>query len=265
MKAINLVPGDQRRGSSQSRTGGAVYAVLGAMGLVVVLLLAWVLVANQVTGRKADLERLQAETAEAERQSAELKPYRDFARLRESRYQTVESLAASRFDWAPVMRKVAFVLPRDVWLSSVQGTVAPDTEPEDASGGEASSLRGAVEAPALEVVGCAREQSEVARTMARLRLINGVRRVTLAVSEKGDSGPAGSTGGGGTGGDDCRGGRGGIPKFDILAFFDPSSLGTASGAQGARPSTGAPGQSGTGQSGAGQTTSTASTPGGGAG
>jgi Tfp pilus assembly protein PilN len=233
VRAINLIPDDQRRGASQSRTGGAVYGALAALGLLVALLLVWTLSSNQVSSRTAELRDLREQTAAAERQAGELKPYRQFATLRESRYQTVRSLAASRFDWGPVMRKVAMVLPPDVWLSSLQGTVAPDTQLDDASGGEASSLRSSVQAPALEVVGCTRDQSQVARTMARLRLIEGVQRVTLATSEKGDSGPASSAGSSATGDDDCRGGRSDIPKFDILAFFTATSLDAASEAQGA--------------------------------
>jgi Tfp pilus assembly protein PilN len=243
VRAINLVPEDQRRGASQSRTGASVYVALTALGLTVALLLAWTLTSNQVSSRKAELRDLRAQTAAAEREAGDLEPYRKFAALRESRYQTVRSLATSRFDWGPVMRKVALVLPPDVWLSSLQGTVAPDTQLEDATGGEASSLRGTVQAPALEVVGCTRDQSQVARTMARLRLIEGVQRVTLAASEKGDSGPASSAGASAAGNDDCRGGRSDIPKFDILAFFAADELDAASeaGAAGA-PSQGAGGQ-----------------------
>ncbi len=240
MKAINLVPEDQRRGASQSRTGVAVYGALAALGLTVALLLVWTLTSNQVGARKAELSDLRAQTAVAEREAGELEPYRRFAALRESRYQTARSLAASRFDWGPVMRKVAMVLPPDVWLSSLQGTVAPDTELEDAGGGDASTLRGTVQAPALEVVGCTRDQSQVARTMARLRLIDGVQRVTLATSEKGDSGPASSAGASATGADDCRGGRSDIPKFDILAFFAATGLDSAAESAGVAPSGGSP-------------------------
>ena len=41
------------------------------------------------------------------------------------RTETVDSLAQSRFDWERVMRELALVIPEDVWLESLTGTVAP--------------------------------------------------------------------------------------------------------------------------------------------
>jgi len=231
VRAVNLIPSDTRSGADKS--GGAVYVFLGLLGALVVMTAAWVLVNNQVTTKQAEVEQLHADTTAAQQQVAALAPFRTFASMREKRVETVKSLADSRFDWGPVLRKMAMVLPRDVWLTSMVGTVAPGVtlEGSGSGGGATSSLRAALPGPAVELTGCTSTQAEVARVMTRLRLIDGVIRVSLASSKKNEKGTvagaapsesdsAGSGSAGGNSGD-CRGGKD-IPQFSIVVFFDPA-------------------------------------------
>lgn len=237
MKAVNLIPSDERRGAD--RSGGAVYVFLGALTTLVVFSAMWVLVNNQVTTKQADLEQVRADTTAAQQQAAALAPFRTFASIREKRVETVKSLANSRFDWGPVLRKMAMVLPRDVWLTSMIGTVSPGVTLDSSgggggSGGDTSSLRGQLPVPAVELQGCTTSQAEVARVLTRLRLIDGVVRVSLASSKKSDKGTVGSSSpsegdsaaGNPTNGPvssgDCRGGKD-IPQFAIVVFFSPLS------------------------------------------
>ena len=128
MRAVNLIPSDQRRGGGGgggSSSGSAVYFVLGALGVLVIAMAAYVLTGNQVTSRKADVAKANQEATTLEQQAATLKPYAQFATLSQSRLQTVASLADSRFDWERAMRDLARALPGDVWLTSLVGTVAP--------------------------------------------------------------------------------------------------------------------------------------------
>jgi hypothetical protein len=72
--------------------------------------------------------------------------------------------------------------------------------------------------------GCTATQDDVARLMSRLRLINGVTRVTLADSLKQDSAQGGSTvastpaSGSGSGAVGCGANA---PSFDLVVFFQP--------------------------------------------
>src|SRR5439155_76832 len=87
---------------------------------------------------------------------------------------------------------------------------------------------------AVELVGCTSSQSEVSRVMARLRLLHGVIRVSLASSEKADSG--GSTGGGASAAassSDCRNGSGRFPEFQVVVFFEGPASAVAATAPGA--------------------------------
>jgi Tfp pilus assembly protein PilN len=229
MRAVNLVPGDHRRGvgGGAGRSGNAVYFVLGGLAAVVVAMTVYVLTGNQVNTRKADVERVNQEATQLEQQAAALKPYAAFSTLSQTRKQTVASLAASRFDWERAMRDLARALPGDVWLTSLVGTVTPGVtfDGGGGSGSNTGSLRSAMSAPAIEMVGCTESQAGVSRVMARLRTMRGVQRVSLASSEKTESASGPGAGGGGAGGD-CRNGDRRFPQFQLVVFFDaPKAFG----------------------------------------
>ena len=236
MKAVNLIPGDQGRRGGGGRAGSAAYYVLGALGVLVVAMAALVLTGNQVNSRRGDLAQATQEATSLEQQASAPKPYADFAALSQSRTQTVASLADSRFDWERAMRDLARALPENVWLTSLVGTVSPGVGFDGGGGssGETGSLRAAVQAPAIEMVGCTESQSEVSRVMARLRTMRGVQRVSLSSSAKAESSAGGPGGGGSAGGGDCRNGSAKFPQFQLVVFFDAPKA-PAQAAQGATP------------------------------
>jgi Tfp pilus assembly protein PilN len=242
VRAVNLIPRDQRRGGGGGpggRTGSAVYIVLGALGAVVLAMAVYVLTGNQVNSRKGEVAKVNQEATALEQQAAALKPYTQFASLSESRLKTVTSLADSRFNWERAMRDLARALPGDVWLTSLVGTVAPGVTLEGGGGGSSTgSLRSAVQAPAIEILGCTESQSSVSRVMARLRTMRGVQRVSLATSEKAE-GAAGPGGGGGASSADCRNGSSRFPQFELVVFFDAPRSAQATPGQGATPPQGA--------------------------
>ena len=238
MRAVNLIPQDLRKGTPAGRTGGAVYVVLGALAVAVALVAAWTLAGAQVTAKKNELVRVQAETDAAERRAGELEPYAKFASMADKRVETVTSLSRSRFNWPFALREVSRVLPSDVWLVGVTGTVAPGVQLESGGGGGSTQLRSQLLAPALEMSGCSTSQDSVARYLARLRSVQGVTRVSLSESIKldvtADQAGGGSSGSGGAGGgssEDCRQGNGRVPKFGVIVFFEGSTA-TASSSGG---------------------------------
>ncbi len=234
MRAVNLIPRDQRRGGgggSGGRTGSAVYIVLGALGALVLATAVYTLTGNQVNSRKGQVAEVSQEATTLEQQAAALKPYTQFATLSKSRLETVTSLADSRFNWERAMRDLARALPSDVWLTSLIGTVAPGVTLEGGGGGSTGSLRSAVKSPAIEMVGCTESQSSVSRVMARLRTMRGVQRVSLASSEKAEG-----AGGGGSNATDCRNGNSHFPQFQLVVFFDaPKSAQATPGEAGTAP------------------------------
>ena len=242
MRAVNLIPPEERRGlgGGAGRSGGAVYAVLGVLGVMVIAAAAYVLAGNQITERQADIARVKGEKQVAQQEAAALRPYREFAQLRQTRIQTVQSLASSRFDWDRVLRQLSRVLPTNVWLTALTGTVAPGVTfgAGGAAGGTTNQIRSQLPVPAIELVGCTTSQAEVSRVMTRLRLMDEVTRVSLAASEKVESAgvsarPAGGAAGGG-GDADCRRGNAKFPRFELVVFFQ-AMPGAAAGAQPGAP------------------------------
>ena len=217
MRAVNLIPEDERRGAggAAGRSGGAAHLLLGGLAILVILLAAYTLAGRSIGDRKAELVQVEQEAQAAETRAAQLQAYTTFASLRAKRVETVKSIASSRFDWSHAMHEIARVVPDNVWLTDLRGTVAPAVSLQG-TGGSAGSLRGALPNPAVELNGCTTSQDEVARMMTRMRLIDGVERVSLQESAKSDD----SGGGGGAGGSsDCRYGSSKFPKFSLVVFF----------------------------------------------
>jgi Tfp pilus assembly protein PilN len=210
MKAINLIPLEERRGTTAGgRSGGAVYAVLGALLVLVVMASAYAMSSRDIKSAKADLARVQAEATATQAQADKLAAYTQFADMRKRRVATVASLAASRFDWPHALHEVSRTIPSDAWLTSLRGTVTPDTAVDGAS----DPMRAALPLPAVEIAGCTTTQKNVARMVASMRLIDGVERVSLSSSEK----PSGVGAAAAQGGDSCSVGN--RPKFSMTVFF----------------------------------------------
>jgi Tfp pilus assembly protein PilN len=234
MKAVNLIPGDARRAGGMGFSfglgpGTAVIAVLGAAVLFVAV---YVLTSNTISDRQAKLTTLQTQVTEAQAQASRLANYAAFVKLAQARVDTVRQIASSRFDWHGALSDLSKVIPANASLQSLTGTVAPGASVTgaggSAGGAASSSLRGDIAAPAFEMEGCTQTQDDVARLMSRLRLINGVQRVTLASSAKQDGGQSGaavSTAGAGAGGPVGCGAN--APTYDLVIFFTPLPGGTA--------------------------------------
>jgi len=204
MRAVNLMPGDDRgsRGLGSDDTGGIVYVLLGGLAVMVALASLWANSSNHISSRQSELELVTIAADAAEARAAKAAPYEAYASLADARLATVASLSATRFDWAHSLRELSRVLPADVWLTSLDGT-------SGATGAAPTTTASAAPAPTFEFVGCTGTQAKVARLMARLRAVDGVRDVDLKTSEKPE-----------TGGDKaCPANAPSDPKFTIVITF----------------------------------------------
>jgi Tfp pilus assembly protein PilN len=212
VRAVNLISADGGRGG---RSGGlGVYALLGALALALVGVLAYVTTHNQVVERRAQLASLQAQTQALQARVDASRPYTEFAALAQARVETVRQLGKARFDWHRAFGDLARVMPGDVWLTSLLGTVTTGVN-AGGGGGDTSGVRSALPNPAIELSGCTTGHDEVARLISRLRLMTGVVRVSLSGSAKAGSGS--SSGGGG----DCTYGHSNFTQFGVVVFFAP--------------------------------------------
>jgi Tfp pilus assembly protein PilN len=223
VRPVNLIPAEDRRGEQAPlRTGAVVYLVVGAFVAILVAVIALVLIGNRIDDSKAKITSLKREDAVVVARVRELSPYTQFKQLSEQRVATVTSLADSRFDWERVMRELALVLPRDVWLVGLTATVAPEISFGEGSG-DAAGLRSSVDGPALELMGCAAGQTSVAGFVTALKDIDGVTRVGVESSELPDKEAAAGVSASGEsaapGNEDCRT-RDFIAKFQLVVAFD---------------------------------------------
>lgn len=267
MRAVNLLTPELRssqkgtgapRPSALSTSGGiGAFVVLGALALIVAGVAGYVLANNVVKQRQATLAEVSAKNEATVQRAAQLKPYTDFQTLAQERASTVQALASARFDWEQSLRDLSRALPKDVFLSSLKGTIG-------GSAAGASGIRSSISSPAIELSGCTKSQPAVARLMSRLRNVQGVTRVSLAKSEKSNT----ASGAGGATVGPC--GKGSPPSFEVVVFFEKaavaSALATATGeaGSGSASGTGAAADSGSananGQGGANASATPAATP-----
>jgi Tfp pilus assembly protein PilN len=199
MRAVNLIPGDQRSGASvgAGRSEGGAYALLALLVIVAGMALLYGKASRDVSSKKSQAATLTNEATQAQAQAQALAPYTSFVALREQRQQAVESLVDTRFDWAHAFHELGRVLTTEVSITSLDGTIAAaGTTPGAAPAAPAAPAAGAASAgatsatpsgsvPTFTLTGCATSQKSVADVMQRLRLIDGVKEVTLQSSTRG--------------------------------------------------------------------------------
>jgi Tfp pilus assembly protein PilN len=258
MKAVNLLPPDARRGIAGSGVSlgrfHPIHAVLAVLVILLVYVTVYVLTSNTISNRKAQLASLHTQLAQQQAAINRLNEYTQFQQLADQRAATVRQIAASRFDWHGALSDLARVMPANTSLQSVNATVAPGASSAGAGGPtgavSAGSVRGAISAPAFEIKGCTGTQDDVARFISRLRLINGVQRVTLEdTAAQTSTALAGapatpSVSSGSSGGCPVHG-----PSFDLVVFFNALPGAVASSGAGASPNATALAHSAVAQSG----------------
>lgn len=220
MRAINLIPSEQRSGQpvGAGRSQGGAYAVLVLVGGLALMAFLYGEAQHQVASSRGKVASLAAQAQQAQVQAERLAPYTSFIALREQRVQAVDSLVNSRFDWAHVLHEFARVLPQNASISALSGTVGQSsTGAASSTAAAGSSSSGATppgSVPTFTLSGCATSQTAVASTLVRLRLIDGVKEVTLQSSTAGASGASGTTASsGGCSGHDA--------SFAATVIFDP--------------------------------------------
>ena len=200
-------------------------AMLALLAAAIVYLVA---ISNQVVAGRQQVAKLSGELVKAEREAAQLKPYDDFAKAARARRDAVATVAQTRFKWDRALGELAQITPGGVWLTSAKGTLTPTTRIE--GGGEASTgpLRGALAAPAIELVGCALREGIVPTYIDRLGTMTGVTQVGFSRSERLEKSDTNK------GGEDCRGGDERTARFGLVTYFK------ADGTQAVAPTTAGP-------------------------
>jgi Tfp pilus assembly protein PilN len=217
MRAVNLIPADDAGGRRATGSGFASYALLGILTVLIAMSATYALATRTVRDRERELADVTAQADASEAKAASLKDYAAFSNMRKARVETVTNLADSRFDWASALRDVSRALPQPTWITSLRATVSPAVTVD----GAGDSLRASLAVPAVELVGCAKDQSGVATTVVALRAMPGVQRVSLSKSAKAEGSSSGS--GDSAGSDTNCGSR---PQFSLTIFYKAPAAAT---------------------------------------
>jgi Tfp pilus assembly protein PilN len=225
---------EQRDAAPDARVAQVVCGVASLLAALVVYL---VILSNQISSGQERLVQIGSEVTASEREAAALKPYADFAKATTDRRATVKRVAVGRFAWDRTMRELSQVVPGDVWLTSVKGTLSTTSTVEGVGGG--SGLRGALPGPALELEGCGKREGDVPKYMDRLYAISGVENVGFTKSERVEQRAAGAAGAAGAGASaGACSGSDSASTFSLVTYFQQSAAGAAAGAPATVPATG---------------------------
>lgn len=238
MKAVNLIPVERRVGAGVGlgRSQGGAYVVIALVGLFALLLFVYGKASHDVTSDNAQTAKLTTEAEQARSDAGALARYNGLIAQSEARSAAAVELMDSRFDWAHALHEVGRVLPSQVSISSLNGTVT-GTEaskkaaaPSSSSSGSSSSTTSTAAAapvtsatpagsvPTVVLSGCATSQTVVAETLQRMRLIDGVKEAELASSTASTSSGSGST--------TCPSPN---ATFDVTVTFEPLPAGVPAG------------------------------------
>ncbi len=213
MRAVNLIPAEQRGGASvgAGRSQGAAYAILGLVAGLAIMIVLYGIARHQVTSRTSEAASISAQAQQAQSEAEQLAPYATFVTAQEQRTQQVAQIVDSRFDWAHVFHEFGRVIPSSASVTSLSGTIVPGTATSVASGPAPATSSSASSAssssssantsatppgsiPTFSIAGCAKTQADVALLLERLHLMDGVSDVTLQSSTK-TSGASNGSGG----------------------------------------------------------------------
>ncbi len=178
VKAVNLVPSEQRRARPTGNRSGGAYVVVGLLATLLVMVAAYVVTTNKVTENQNDAAAAKAEADHLEAEAAKRASFTNFADIKQARLTSVAAVAGSRFDWERMMRELSLVMPTGSWLQSSDtlghGRCRRQRDQHDRAPPRPPSSQ-----PKANLVGCTPHQPDVARMMVRMRQMYRVTDVEL--------------------------------------------------------------------------------------
>ena len=181
MRPVNLLPARYRRARATGARSGVAYIVVGVLAVLLLMVVLYVVTQNGINDARDKTAKAQVEQQEAQARAGALSAYGNFAQLKTSRESAVKSIAQVRFDYERLMREVALVLPKDVYLTTFTASTAGEGADQTAT---ATSGGVSATGPTVSVAGCAPTHPDVAATVVRLRRLHNAVDVNLQSSTK---------------------------------------------------------------------------------
>jgi Tfp pilus assembly protein PilN len=184
MRAVNLLPRQQVTRTRERTNTVALGAGIGA-AVVVLVLAAGFLLANRSENRQRDAlstARAVLAATPSHHVSAQTNAFRSsILNQREQRSLALAAAIGKRVSWDRILRRTALVLPDDVWLTNVTGTMPLEPTAATVTPSTTSSALPAA-ATAFTLQGSTYSQASVARLLARLQVVPDLTNVQLQSS-----------------------------------------------------------------------------------
>jgi Tfp pilus assembly protein PilN len=184
MRAVNLLPREDtsRKASENSRNVVAIVAGAGGLLVVIVLVVAAAIASSHVKDARADLARARAELAKTPAHASTSLAQNRLLSARERRTLALASTLSRRVAWDRILRRLALVLPDDVWLTDLTGDTP--TSPNDTSSTASTATASTPETTptGLTLEGYSYSHAAVARLLARLGVVPDLKNVQLQTS-----------------------------------------------------------------------------------
>jgi Tfp pilus assembly protein PilN len=119
MRAVNLLPRDDRRGASREQSPAVLGAVIGAV-VVTAILAAWFLTSSAgVADNQERLDAVEAQLAATPVPPPTAPGASQLEQQKNARIAALSTALSGRLAWDRVLREVSLVLPDEVWLTSL--------------------------------------------------------------------------------------------------------------------------------------------------
>jgi Tfp pilus assembly protein PilN len=191
MRAVNLLPREQVEQKGEARNPVVLVAMIGGAVLLLALVAGFLLANRSVDRQKQALASARAELAvtPAKKLSAQTQSFRSSVlSQREERSLALASALGERVAWDRILRRMALVMPDDVWLTSLVGTVPlQSSTPTTGTVATTPSVLPPT-ATALTLQGYTYSQASVARLLERLQVLPDLKNVQLKQSATTDVG-----------------------------------------------------------------------------
>jgi Tfp pilus assembly protein PilN len=184
MKAVNLLPDARRRSARSGAVAGGAYAVIGVLAVLLVMVLAYTVTSNQASSKAAEAAAVKQQADQAEARAKSLGAFGNFTTVKNTRFASVKTLAAGRFDFERMLRELGAVFPRHGWIQDVKSSTT------GTAAGNTAAPAGKAIKPTLELTGCLPKQHDVAALMVRLHRLYLAEDVTLKESVRSSTVPS---------------------------------------------------------------------------
>lgn len=182
MRAVNLLPRQQVEQKRERKNPVVLLASIGGAAVVLALVAGTLVASRSVDRQRQALSSARAVLAvtPAHHVSAQTQSFRqNVLSKREQRSLALASALSKRVAWDRILRRFALVLPSDVWLTGLTGTVPLDPAPT-AVATTSSALP--AQATELQIQGQTYSQESVARFLERLSVVPDLKDVQLQSS-----------------------------------------------------------------------------------